>query len=36
VTLLTGYVAFDEMVSARQIAGALLITGGLVLINIDY
>lgn len=36
VTMLTGYVAFDEMISAKQIAGALLITGGLVLINLDY
>jgi transporter family protein len=36
VTMLTGYVAFDEIVSGRQIFGALLITGGLVIINLDY
>jgi transporter family protein len=35
VTMMTGYVAFDEIISARQIAGALLVTGGLVLINLD-
>lgn len=35
VTILVGYLAFDELVSWRQVAGALLVTCGLVVINID-
>jgi Predicted membrane protein len=35
ITMLTGHVAFDEVISAKQIIGALLVTGGLVLINLD-
>lgn len=35
VTTLVGYVAFHEMISWKQIVGALLLTIGLVFINLD-
>ncbi len=36
VTMFVGYTAFGEVLSGRQIVGALLITAGLVIINLDY
>jgi bacterial/archaeal transporter family protein len=36
ITMMTGFVAFDEVISLKHIIGALLITGGLLIINLDY
>lgn len=35
VTMTIGYFAFDELISWKQIAGALFLTIGLVFINLD-
>lgn len=36
VTMIVGYAAFDEVLSGKQVIGALLITCGLVIINLDF
>lgn len=36
VTMAIGYIAFNEALSAKQIAGALLITSGLIIINLEF